>query len=167
MVFKNFFDLRRIKKIALSIICLQTGGYMQAIKLFLVMLSAFVICMLGVIASAKPLFSNAEEYRFYCGDTSKDCHEVKSDNAAADKAFLTEINGECALYCADGFDLDGFLKKYSAKIVFCEELSDSVNYYCEANLPYSVNLYGKRISLHICLKHDSVTVASPIIFGGY
>ena len=48
-----------------------------------------------------------------------------------------------------------------------EKLSGSVNYYCTADLPYSVELYGTEINLHICIKQSGVTVASPIIFGGY
>ena len=63
--------------------------------------------------------------------------------------------------------MDGFLRKVGGEIVFVEELSDSVNYYCRADLPYSVNLYGEEINLHICVKQSGVKIASPIIFGGY
>ena len=51
--------------------------------------------------------------------------------------------------------------------MFSEELSDSVNYYCTADLPYAVTINGQVINLHICVRADSVKVASPIIFGGY
>ena len=54
-----------------------------------------------------------------------------------------------------------------AEIIFTEELSDSVNYYCKANLPYKVKLYGEEINLHISVRENGVKVASPIIFGGY
>ena len=64
-------------------------------------------------------------------------------------------------------DIDGFLSEVNGEIVFCEELSDSVNYYCTADLPYSVELYGREINLHICVRDDGVAVGSPIIFGGY
>lgn len=59
------------------------------------------------------------------------------------------------------------MKTVNGEIVFCEKLSDSVNYYCKADLPYSVELYGKTINLHVCIRKDGVKVASPIIFGGY
>ena len=47
------------------------------------------------------------------------------------------------------FDLDGYLSSVGGEVIFVEELSDSVNYYCKANLPYSVILYGEEINLHV------------------
>ena len=47
-----------------------------------------------------------------------------------------------------------FLQSVNGEIVFIETLSDSVNYYCKADFPYSVTLYGKEINLHICVKKD-------------
>lgn len=114
-----------------------------------------------------PVFKVGKTYRFYVGDTSKNCKEVVYDAAVAPlkKTFLREINGESTTY--DSLDLQAFLTSVHGKIVFTEELSDSVNYYCTANLPYSVTLYGREINLHVCVKESGVTVASPIIFGGY
>lgn len=113
------------------------------------------------------VFKGGESYRFYLGDTSLSCREVFCDRASAPLLRLTlkDINGESATYSS--LDLDGFLKSVGGEILFTETLEDSVNYYCKANLPYSVELYGKEINLHICVKADGVTVASPIIFGGY
>ncbi len=120
-----------------------------------------------VILPQRLLFYGGESYRFYLGDTSKDCREVYSDGNSAPFTRLTlkDVNGESAVY--PELDIHAFLEKVGGEIIFTEELADSVNYYCKANLPYSVTLYGQEINLHICVKEGSVTVASPIIFGGY
>lgn len=113
-------------------------------------------------------FKGGESYTFFCGDTSKNCKEVTFDNptvASLGRLTLNDVCGECAFY--NEFDLDNYLKSVNGEIVFVEELSDSVNYYCKADLPYSVILYGEEINLHVSIKDDGVKAASPIIFGGY
>lgn len=113
-------------------------------------------------------FKGGESYTFFCGDTSKDCKEVTFGNSAAaslGRLSLSDVCGECAFYSE--FDLDDYLKGVNGEIMFVEELSDSVNYYCKADLPYSVILYGEEINLHVSIKDDGVKAASPIIFGGY
>lgn len=111
-------------------------------------------------------FAEGENYTFFCGDTSRDCKIVTVNGGAAlTKLTLRDINGESTTYPA--LDISEFLESVNGEVIFSEELSDSVNYYCTASLPYSVELYGEEINLHICVKESSVTVASPIIFGGY
>ena len=128
-----------------------------AVGLFL---AVFTICQ------AELCFKEAESYTFFCGDSSKDCKEVRADsNAVLKKLTLSNICGECAEYSE--LDIDSFLKSVNGEIIFTETLSDSVNYYCKADMPYSVTLYGEEINLHICVRADSVKVGSPIIFGGY
>lgn len=116
--------------------------------------------------SQGPCFKNGSGYTFYCGTSSKDCKVVTVyKNPALEKICLKKICGESTDY--ENFNLDSFLKDVRGEILITEELSDSVNYYCSANLPYSVNLYGKTINLHISVRGDKARVASPIIFGGY
>ena len=90
---------------------------------------------------------------------------ARAPAAAAVRLSLKNVCGEAVVY--KSFDLDGFLKQVRGRVVFTEELSDSVNYYCTADLPYSVTVNGHRINLHICVRADSVKAGSPIIFGGY
>lgn len=128
-------------------------------------LGAAIICAVAVLP-ARLCFAEGVSYTFYCGTSSADCREYTyTENAALARLGLLCVCGEAAVYTS--FDLEEFLGGVGGEIVFCEELSDSVNYYCTADLPYSVNLYGKEINLHICMRKDSVKVASPIIFGGY
>ena len=111
-------------------------------------------------------FEEGEIYTFVCRDASRGCRIVTVESGAAlKKLALKDINGESTTYAS--LNIADFLNEVSGEIIFTEELSDSVNYYCTADLPYSTKLYGQEINLHICVKEQGVTVASPIIFGGY
>ena len=139
---------------------------MRFVKLLSVTLVAAIFIAVLACVPSKLCFKSGESYTFFCGDSSKNCKEVTvNSNAGLKKLTLKDVCGESTVY--PEFDLDEYLKSVDGEIVFVEELSDSVNYYCKANLPYSVNLYGGEINLHVCVKADSVKVASPIIFGGY
>ena len=136
------------------------------LKLFMLTILAGVLLAVFTIFQANLCFKGAESYAFFCGDTSKTCREVRaSNNAVLKRLTLSDICGECAEYSV--LDIESFLKSVNGEIIFVETLSDSVNYYCKADLPYSVNLYGKEINLHICVKQSGIKVGSPIIFGGY
>ena len=136
------------------------------IKLLALTIAAGVMLAVITLLGANLCFDGAESYTFFCGDTSKNCREVRVDgNAKLKKLALYDICGESAEYSE--FDFESFLKSVNGEVMFVEELSDSVNYYCKADLPYSVNLYGEEINLHICVKDSGVKVGSPIIFGGY
>ena len=140
---------------------------MKVLRLGLTLFFAVVAVLLLAVLPSRLCFEGGESYTFYCGTSSADCREVVvSANAALTRLTLTNVCGEAASFSGD-FDLDGFLKSVNAEIVFVEELSDSVNYYCTADLPYSVNLYQREINLHVSVREDGVKVASPIIFGGY
>lgn len=118
------------------------------------------------ICNARVCFEGGKDYTFFCGTSSSNCRIVAVDgNAALKKLTLADVRGESATY--DSLDIAQFLEDVDGEIVFTEKLSDSVNYYCKADLPYSAELYGVSINLHICVKEDGVKVASPIIFGGY
>jgi len=138
----------------------------KTLKLSLITLFAVFTLIAVAVIPDRLCFDGGQKYTFYCGTSSADCREIKADgNAASVRLTLKNVCGESAEY--ENFDLDGFLEKVGGKILFTEELSDSVNYYCSANLPYSVNLNGTVVNLHICLKGNTAKVASPIIFGGY
>ncbi len=138
----------------------------RAVKIFILLALAAIMLAAAVALPKRLCFEGGEAYTFYCGTSSADCKEVTAqNNAAAVRLSLKNVCGEAVVY--KSFDLDGFLKKVRGRVVFTEELSDSVNYYCTADLPYSVTVNGHRINLHICVRADSVKAGSPIIFGGY
>ena len=138
----------------------------KAVKLaFITVCTLFIVCALWLFPQ-RLCFADGSAYTFYCGTSSKDCKTVTvSGNAAVERLCLKNVCGESAVY--ENFDLESFLARFDGEIVFVEELSDSVNYYCKANLPYSVNLYGEEINLHVSVRGDTARAASPIIFGGY
>lgn len=149
--------MRKVKRFFITALTLTAAA----------LLTAIITLLLSRLAFRVTPAIKGVKYAFYVGDTSKNCTVVESDPMKASMVRLT-LSGVCgeSLTCEE-LDLDEFLKSVNGKIVFTEELSDSVNYYCTADLPYSVNLYGKQINLHVCVKESGVTVASPIIFGGY
>lgn len=143
------------------------GRIKTAVKLLATLTLSAI--MLGIICALpnKLLFFGGESYRFYLGDTSKNCKEVFADGGTAPltRLLLTGVNGESATY--KSLDTQKFLESVGGRVIFTEEIDGTLNYYCKANLPYSIELYGEEINLHICVKEKGVTVASPIIFGGY
>lgn len=143
------------------------GRIKTLLKLLLtLLLAALVVCAVMTLP-CKLLFSGGDSYRFYLGDTSLNCREVSVGGASAPltRLLLVGVNGESATY--QSLDIDEFIKSVNGEIIFTEEIDGSLNYYCKASLPYSIELYGQEINLHICVKDDGVTVGSPIIFGGY
>ena len=141
---------------------------MRTLKFLITPVLAAVAVAAFAILPSRLCFKGGNGYTFYCGTSSSDCREVTvSENAALTRLSLSNVCGEATTFDADCFDLDEFLGSVNGKIVFLEELSDSVNYYCTADLPYSVNLYQSEINLHVSVRKDGVKVASPIIFGGY
>lgn len=138
----------------------------QFLKLVSLTVAACAIIAIIAVCATKPCFKDSKSYTFFVGDTSKNCREVHADgNYALTKIMLSDVCGESAEYSS--LDIDKYLKSVNGEIIFTETLSDSVNYYCKADLPYSVKLYGEEINLHICVKKDRVKVGTPIIFGGY
>lgn len=138
----------------------------QFLKLLSLTAAAGAIIAIIAVCATKPCFEGSESYTFFVGDTSKNCREVRAGgNYALTRLTLLNVCGECAEY--QDLDLQKYLKSVNGEIIFTETLSDSVNYYCKADMPYSVRLYGEEINLHICVKKDRVKVGTPIIFGGY
>lgn len=139
---------------------------MRALRMTLLLTAVSFVLFSLVALPRQLLFDGGESYTFYVGDTSKNCKVVTvTENAALTKLTLSGVCGEAATYAS--LDAEAFIAEIGGEIVFTETLSDSVNYYCAAPLPYSVTLYGKEINLHVCVKESGVTVASPMIFGGY
>lgn len=139
---------------------------MRAFKLAAMILVAAALCAAVISLPKRTAFECGDSYTFYVGRTSSDCRVI-TVGAGASLALLAlkDVCGEATTFSS--LDIPAFLQSVGGKVLFEEELSDSVNYYCSADLPYSVELYGMTVNLHICVRENGVTVASPIIFGGY
>lgn len=137
-----------------------------AVLIFTIVAALVVLCALAALPD-RLVFKGGERYTFYVGNTSKNCRVVScaASEAGLTRLTLKEVCGESATFST--LNIDEFLKSVNGEIIFEEEMSDSQNYYCTADLPYSINIKNATINLHICVREDSVTVGSPIIFGGY
>ena len=139
---------------------------MQFLKLFSSVALSFLTLVSICFFRAKPCFDGGENYTFYVGANSSSCKIVKAEGSPLLCKFsLKEVRGECATY--KDKSLQYVLQTFNAKIKFKETFLDGVNYYCTADLPYSITLYGQNINLHVCEKDGVLVVGSPIIFGGY
>ena len=139
---------------------------MRFVKLSLAAVSAALIIFAIAALPEKICFDGGYNYVFYCGTSSADCKVVRADNnAKLTRIFLNNVCGEGAEF--KELDIGEFLSSVGGKIIFSESAARITNYYCSANLPYSVVLDGAEINLHIAVCENSVKVGSPIIFGGY
>lgn len=137
-----------------------------AVLIATILAAALILCLVAALPD-RLVFKGGDSYTFYVGNTSKNCKVVtcSAADAGITRLSLRGVCGESATF--KSLDIDGFLSGVNGEIMFTEELDDSVNYYCKADLPYSVTLYDTTINLHICVRQEGITVASPIIFGGY
>jgi len=142
-------------------------NFVRATKLGILLILACTVCAAVALAPKRLCFEGGLNYTFFCGTSSADCREitVSGNEAESVKLALCNVCGEATVY--ENADAEQIIKKFNATIVAKEELCDSVNYYCKADLPYSVELYGTEINLHVSVKNGRVKVGSPIIFGGY
>ncbi len=82
--------------------------------------------------------------------------------------FKSGIKSESFNLNADDFNLTDFLSVYDAETICIEKTEAGVSYYAYSNkIKYKKIIDGKEINLHINISNDSVTVGSPIIFGGF
>ena len=139
---------------------------MHYLKLSLATVAAVLIIFAIAALPKRICFGGGENYVFYCGTSSSDCKTVRADkNAKLTRIFLNNVCGEGAEF--EELDINEFLLSVDGKVIFSESVAGITNYYCSANLPYSVTVDGAEINLHIAVCENTVKVGSPIIFGGY
>ena len=139
---------------------------MRFIKLSTAALFSALIIFAIAILPQKICFNGGYNYVFYCGTSSADCKVVRADgNAKLARLFLTDVCGEGAEF--KELDIESFIADLGGEIIFSESAAGITNYYCSANLPYSVIIDGAEINLHVAVCDGSVKVGTPIIFGGY
>ncbi len=127
--------------------------------------AAIILCALALLPP-RVCFADGNNHAFVLGSSSADCVEYKPRaNCEMERLFLKDVCGESAEY-ADT-DIEGYLQKFGGRVLFCETAGDSINYYCSAKLPYSVQIKGQTVNLQICVRENGVKLGTPIIFGGY
>ncbi len=135
--------LGKIKGIAIIGACIACGAFAYAL-------------------TRSPVF-DGEGYELYTGTSSAGV--IVTDAPAAVKLTLP-VAGESARW--EGDRAAELLERFDAKVLFCEEVCGTRNYYCSSPLlGEGVLLRGVRVNLHIAVSGSRTAAGTPIIFGGF
>ena len=135
--------LGKIKGIAIIGACIACGAF------------AYVL-------TRSPVF-DGEGYELYTGTSSAGV--IVTDAPAAVKLTLP-VAGESARW--EGDRAAELLERFDAKVLFCEEVCGTRNYYCSSPLlGEGVLLRGVRVNLHIAVSGSRTAAGTPVIFGGF
>ena len=135
--------LGKIKGIAIIGACIACGAFAYAL-------------------TRSPVF-DGEGYELYTGTSSAEV--IVTDAAAAVKLTLP-VAGESARW--EGDRAAELLERFDAKVLFCEEVCGTRNYYCSSPLlGEGVLLRGVRVNLHIAVSGSRTAAGTPVIFGGF
>ena len=115
-------------------------------------------------AGGKYKNNEGENYEFSAGASSS-AEIVHTDNPALYKLFHA-VAGESARY--EGDVSEELLARFQARILFIENVSGIVNYYCYSPvLSGGVALGGEVVNLHIAVGECMTAAGTPVIFGGF
>ena len=135
--------LGKIKGIAIIGACIACGAFAYAL-------------------TRSPVF-DGEGYELYTGTSSAEV--IVTDAPAAVKLTLP-VAGESARW--EGDRAAELLERFDAKVLFCEEVCGTRNYYCSSPLlGEGVLLRGVRVNLHIAVSGSRTAAGTPVIFGGF
>ncbi len=135
--------LGKIKGIAIIGACIACGAFAYAL-------------------TRSPVF-DGKDYELYTGTSSDEI--IVTDTPAIDK-FVTPVAGESARW--EGDRAAELLERFDARVLFCEEVCGTRNYYCSSPLlGEGVLLRGVRVNLHIAVSGSRTAAGTPVIFGGF
>lgn len=135
--------LGKIKGIAIIGVCIACGAFAYAL-------------------TRSPVF-DGEGYELYTGTSSAGV--IVTDAPAAVKLPLP-VAGESARW--EGDRAAELLERFDARVLFCEEVCGTRNYYCSSPLlGEGVLLRGVRVNLHIAVSGSRTAAGTPVIFGGF
>ena len=135
--------LGKIKGIAIIGACIACGAFAYAL-------------------TRSPVF-DGEGYELYTGTSSAGV--IVTDAPAAVKLTLP-VAGESARW--EGDRAAELLERFDARVLFCEEVCGTRNYYCSSPLlGEGVLLHGVRVNLHIAVSGSRTAAGTPVIFGGF
>ena len=106
------------------------------------------------------------ERSFYLKSTSSQA--IVKQKLAPWEVFA--IKGESIVFpCEDREEtLAALTKKYGAKILFEEDASGSISYYCiTSRWSDGIKVNGVFVNLHIAFNGKQCAVGSPLLFGGF
>ena len=126
-------------------------------------IGACIACGAFAYALTRSPVFDGEGYELYTGTSSAGV--IVTDAPAAVKLTLP-VAGESARW--EGDRAAELLERFDAKVLFCEEVCGTRNYYCSSPLlGEGVLLRGVRVNLHIAVSGSRTAAGTPIIFGGF
>lgn len=135
-------------------------------RLVCIFLSAVSLVAVGYL-NRTPVFGEfASELEVYIGAPDSTAQIIIVD---ADKVPKTnEVCGEAFTTNKQNFDLNNFLSKFSAKLLFAESIEGGTSYYAySSKIKYNQTVNGKKVNLQVFIGENSVKVGSPIICGSF
>ena len=143
----------------------------MGMKTFYCVLASVTMFAISIFSASPKL--NIDGYATFYSDRSSCAERLPQSNLDEEmdllfsffhyektKAESVYVSGEC--------DVDGLLKKYAATLQKTEYVDGVTCYYCYSpRLGGGVNLFGKRINLHVAVAQYGYMVGYPFIYGGY
>ncbi len=135
-------------------------------KRLMLLFLAVTILLAFLSLNSRPVFSDySNKIELYFNSSSSMAQIVNIDSF--NKQFFFSVRGESFKVDKQAFDLENFLKEFSALMVFVEEIEEGVSYYAYSpKIKYRAKILGKTVNLHIFLGKQ-ITVGSPLIFGSF
>ena len=135
-------------------------------KRLMLLFLAVTISLAFLSLNSRPVFSDySNKIELYFNSSSSMAQIVNIDSF--NKQFFFSVRGESFKVDKQAFDLENFLKEFSALMVFVEEIEEGVSYYAYSpKIKYRAKILGKTVNLHIFLGKQ-ITVGSPLIFGSF
>ncbi len=131
----------------------------------------FISCVLVLSSiyhiNKTPIFKDyATKYEVYLNSPDSTANFIMVDQP--NFCFLSGVKGESFKTEKNTFDLESFLKDFSANLVFLEEIEQGVSYYAFSNkIKYRTTLHNKTVNLHVFINDTMVTIGSPLISGSF
>lgn len=139
-------------------------------KILVCFLSLLLIFGIAIV-NKKPIFSGyGSNFEVYLGESSSNAKIVNASKI--DFLFLNKVCGESFKIDSLDFNIDKFLVKQNAKIVFIEEIESGISIYAYSRtIKYKKRIKGKMVNLQIFIPKDientKITVGTPIIYGSF
>jgi hypothetical protein len=134
-------------------------------RLFIVIISVFLISFISIF-NEKPIFSSfADSYEVYIASASSNAKIVNTTRVSY--PFIRSKVGEsCKI--KNEFNLTDFLSEMDAKVIFTEQTEEGVSYYAYSkDIRYEKKIKDQVVNLQVHIGSAGVTVGSPIIFGSF
>lgn len=125
---------------------------------------ALVLAGFAYVLYRSPVFEKGTGYELYAGASSSACI-VSTQNPLFDKLF-TPVAGESVRYAGNRYE--EIKERFSAELLFCENVCGVQNYYLYSPLLKSaVTLNGFTVNLHVAVSEEQTAAGTPLIFGGF